>query len=196
MKSLVLATRNSGKLLEMRRLLEDAGMEVLGLADLPELPEVVEDGSTFAENARKKAETVADLTGLPCLADDSGLVVEALDGQPGVHSARYAGPRAEDAENNRQLLEELTGVPANRRQAAFVCVMALSCPGESTRLFEGRVRGRILTTPRGQGGFGYDPLFWVEEQQRTMAELPLEIKNRISHRGQALRRVLAHLALQ
>lgn len=196
MKTLFLATRNAGKLAEMRRLLEDAGVAVVGLVDRPELPEVVEDGSTFAENARKKAETIAALTAMPCLADDSGLVVPALDGRPGVHSARFAGPRAQDADNNRKLLEELAAVPADRRQAAFVCVMALSRPDEPTLFFEGRVEGRILSSPRGQGGFGYDPLFLVHGQERTMAELPLEVKNRISHRGQALRQVLAHLTME
>jgi len=196
MKALVLATRNSGKLAEMQRLLEDAGIKVRGLSDLQELPEVVEDGATFAENARKKAETIAELTGMPCLADDSGLVVDALNGRPGVHSARFAGPGAEDRDNNRKLLAELAGVPAQGRQAAFICVMALCRPGEPTRLFEGRVAGSILHSPRGQGGFGYDPLFLVEGQERTMAELSLETKNRISHRGQALRKVLSHLGLQ
>jgi XTP/dITP diphosphohydrolase len=195
MKTLVLATRNAGKLVEMRRFLESAGINVIGLKDLPELPEVAEDGETFSDNARKKAETIARLTGLPCLADDSGLVVAALGGQPGVLSARFAGPTASDADNNRKLLEVLADVPEGHRQAAFHCVMALSRPGEATRLFRGRVEGVILPGPMGEGGFGYDPLFFLVELGCTMAQLPLEEKNRISHRGQALRQVLAFLGV-
>jgi len=193
MKELVVATRNAGKLAEIRRLLEGSGVRVMSLEDFPAIPEVVEDGETFAANASKKAETVAAQTGLPCLADDSGLVVEALAGRPGVHSARYAGPEANDADNNRKLLEELTDVAADQRRAAFHCVMALCLPGEATRLFEGQVEGLILTSPRGEGGFGYDPLFYLAEQGCTMAQLPLDAKNRISHRGQALRQVMASL---
>ncbi len=196
MKKLVLATRNSGKLVEMRRLLEPTGMTVVGLADLPEMPDVVEDGATFTENACKKAETIARLTGLPCLADDSGLVVEFLSGRPGVYSARYAGEGASDADNNRKLLEDMTGVPPERRQAAFQCVMALCLPGEATHTFQGHVAGVILNAPQGEGGFGYDPLFLVEELGQTMAQLPLDAKNRISHRGQALRQVLTFLTGQ
>lgn len=194
MKTLVLATRNAGKLIEMRRLLEPSGITVLGLTDIPGLPAIVEDGETFADNARKKAETIAGLTGQACLADDSGLLVTALGGRPGVHSARYAGAEANDADNNRKLLADLAGVPADRRQAAFQCVMALCLPGKTTRLFAGRVEGLILFSPRGDGGFGYDPLFYLPDQGCTMAQLPLDAKNRISHRGQALRQVLSELA--
>jgi XTP/dITP diphosphohydrolase len=194
MKTLVLATRNAGKLIEMRRLLEPSGITVLGLTDIPGLPAIVEDGETFADNARKKAETIAGLTGQACLADDSGLLVTALGGRPGVHSARYAGAEANDADNNRKLLADLAGVPADRRQAAFQCVMALCLPGKTTRLFAGRVEGLILFSPRGEGGFGYDPLFYLPDRGCTMAQLPLDAKNRISHRGQALRQVLSELA--
>ena len=193
MKELVVATRNAGKLREIRHLLEGAGIEVVGLDAFPGIPEIEEDGATFAANAAKKAETIAHLTGRPCLADDSGLAVEELGGEPGVHSARYAGVQGDDAANNGKLLRELDGVPAERRQAAFCCVMALSLPAAATRLFEGRVTGRILDAPRGSGGFGYDPLFLVDGFDRTMAELSLVEKNRISHRGQALRQVIAHL---
>jgi XTP/dITP diphosphohydrolase len=195
MSELVVATRNAGKLREIRHLLEGAGVAVLGLDAFPELPEVIEDGDTFAANAAKKAETVARLTGRPCLADDSGLTVEALNGEPGVHSARYAGEQGNDEANNARLLEELAGVPDDRRQGAFCCVMALCRPGQPTCFFEGRVEGRILRASRGTGGFGYDPLFLVDGFGRTMAELPLEEKNRISHRGQALRQVVAALAM-
>lgn len=190
---LVMATRNAGKLREIRRLLAESGIEVLSLADFPDLPEVEEDGLTFADNARKKGETIARQTGRLTLADDSGLEVAALDGAPGVHSARYAGTGSDDQANNRKLLAALSGVAAEGRQAAFVCVMALCSPAEECHFFRGRVEGEILPAPRGEGGFGYDPLFLVPEFGRTMAELPLDLKNRISHRGQALRQALAYL---
>lgn len=194
MLELVVATRNAGKLREIRHLLEDSGVAVLGLDAFPDLPEVVEDGVTFAENAARKAETIARLTGRPCLADDSGLTVDALAGAPGVQSARYAGVQGDDAANNARLLRELAHVNEEHRQAAFRCVMALCLPGEPTRFFEGQVAGSILFSPRGAGGFGYDPLFLVDGFDRTMAELPLAEKNRISHRGRALRQVVAVLA--
>lgn len=191
---LVVATGNAGKLREIRRLLAESGIEVLGLDAFPDLPAVEEDGETFAENAVKKAATVARLTGRLTLGDDSGLAVAALGGQPGVRSARYAGEGASDADNNRKLLEALDGVPAGERQAAFHCAMALCRPDGECRTFHGEVAGVILDGPRGEGGFGYDPLFLVREYGKTMAELPLEVKNRISHRGQALRLAVAHLA--
>jgi XTP/dITP diphosphohydrolase len=191
---LVVATRNAGKLREIRHLLEEAGLRVVGLEAFGALPEVDEDGATFAANAAKKAETIARLTGRPCLADDSGLTVDALGGEPGVHSARYAGAQGDDAANNARLLRELAAVPDDRRRGAFYCVMALARPGQATVFFEGRVTGRILHAPRGSGGFGYDPLFLVDGFDRTMAELPLAQKNRISHRGQALRQVVAALS--
>ena len=190
---LVIATRNQGKLREIRRLLQDTPIVVLGLESFPGLPEVEEDGATFADNARKKAETIARLTGKLTLADDSGLEVAAPQGAPGVYSARYAGPGASDGDNNAKLLQDLAGVAADQRQGAFCCAMALAGPGRDTRLFFGRVEGRILTAGRGEGGFGYDPLFLVREFAQSMAELPLETKNRISHRGQALRQALAVL---
>jgi len=194
MMKLVVATRNAGKLKEIRRLLEAHGVSVLGLDTFPEAPEVEEDGDTFALNAAKKAETIARVTGLPCLADDSGLTVAALQGRPGVHSARYSGADATDSSNNLKLLAEMALVPESQRQAAFCCVMALCLPDQPTRLFEGRVEGVILNQKQGDGGFGYDPLFWVPEFDCTMAELPLDIKNRISHRGQALRQVVTSLS--
>jgi len=158
-----------------------------------DLPEVEEDGETFAANARKKAQTVARLTGRLTLADDSGLEVAALDGAPGVRSARYAGEAADDAANNRKLLAALAGVPRSGRRGAFVCAMALCAPDGDCRFFSGRLEGLIVEEPRGDGGFGYDPLFLVPEYGKTLAELPLEIKNRISHRGQALRQALEAL---
>lgn len=190
---LVVATRNQGKLKEIRRLLAGVGIDVLSLAEFPDLPEVEEDGETFAENARKKGETVARLTGRLTLADDSGLTVEALGGDPGVRSARYAGESASDADNNRKLLAALDGIPRDRRQGAFVCVMALCPPEGECTFFEGRVEGEILESPRGEEGFGYDPLFLVPQRGMTMAELPIDVKNALSHRGEALRKVVEHL---
>ena len=190
---LVVATRNPGKLREINRLLGETKIKVLGLDAFADLPEIEEDGETFEANARKKAETVARLTGRLTLADDSGLVVDALDGLPGVRSARFAGADATDEENNLKLLEELAGVPRESRGAAFHCAMALCRPGDECLLFFGRVPGIILDAPRGEEGFGYDPLFLVREYGKTMAELPLDVKNRISHRGQALRQAVDHL---
>jgi XTP/dITP diphosphohydrolase len=189
---LVVATRNAGKLKEIRRLLESSGIEVLGMESFADLPEVVEDGDSFRANAEKKARAVAQWTGCLALADDSGLEVEALDGLPGVHSAYYAGPEAEDAANNAKLLSALEQVPAPRR-AAFVCTMALCEPSGPCRFFVGRLQGEILAAPRGTGGFGYDPLFLTPEFGKTLAELPLEEKNSISHRGRALRQVVEFL---
>jgi len=185
---LVLATRNPGKVAEFRALLEPAGVEVLGLD--PRIPEVEEDGATFAENALKKALTYARATGLPVLADDSGLEVDALGGRHGVHSARWVP--GTDADRNRALLRELEGVPPERRTARYVCVVALADPAGRHRLFRGTLEGRIALAPRGTGGFGYDPIMELPDG-RTVAELDLAEKNRISHRQAALRQALAAL---
>lgn len=190
---LVVATRNQGKLREIRHLLAETEIRVLGLDAFADLPEVEEDGETFAENARKKAVTVARLTGCLTLADDSGLEVMHLGGAPGVRSARYAGEQADDAANNRKLLAELAGVPQQQRHGAFVCAMALCGADGDCRFFFGRLEGILAEEPRGAGGFGYDPLFLVPEYGKTLGELPMEIKNRISHRGQALRQALDYL---
>lgn len=190
---IVIATGNPGKFREIAKLLADDPVELLSLADFPHLPEVVEDGATFAANAEKKALSVARATGLPTLADDSGLTVAALGGAPGVHSARYAGENADDAANNRRLLQELDGVPEAERTAAFVCDLAFCLPDGRCSHFTGRLEGRILTEARGAGGFGYDPLFYVEGYGCTLAEMPLDRKNAISHRGQALARFVEAL---
>ncbi len=187
MKKLLVATRNKGKLKEITALLDGIVKEVISISDFADLPETVEDGETFEDNALKKAREACKATGLPVLADDSGLTVDALGGSPGVYSARFAGEGANDASNNRKLLLELSGVPDNRRQAAFVCVMAFVQPDGSENTFTGRIGGRIISEPRGGGGFGYDPLLLVDGYDKTMAELDLDEKNRISHRGQALR---------
>lgn len=190
---LIVATRNSGKLKEIRALLAPLQIVVRGVGEFPELPEVVEDGLTFAANAAKKAATIARLTGRLTLADDSGLEVAALGGAPGIHSARYASDDADDSANNRKLLAAMAAVPSGERGAAFVCVMALCAPDGSCRTFAGRLEGEIIAEQRGTEGFGYDPLFVVAGEERSLAEIPLEEKNRISHRAQALAQVVAVL---
>lgn len=187
---LLVATGNAGKLKEIRSLLADCPIEIIGLDQLQDPPEVVEDGATFTANACKKAREMAAFSQLLTLADDSGLVVSALDGAPGVHSARYAGEQGNDEANNRKLLEAMAPLPDNERQAAFHCVMALAWPDGRCETFTGTVSGIILHEKRGAEGFGYDPLFLVPEYGKTTAELPLDIKNRISHRGNALRQVI------
>lgn len=166
-------------------MLRDLPVEVLSLRDFPDAPEVEEDGATFRENALKKAGVISRHTGQNVLADDSGLEVDALGGEPGIHSARYSGPAATDESNNLKLLSNLRDVPEEKRGARFRCVLALCRPDGHGELFEGTWRGEILFEPRGSMGFGYDPLFLDPQQGLTAAELPPEVKNRISHRGQA-----------
>lgn len=190
---LIVATQNQGKLKEIRRALEQVGITAEGLDGYPNIVPALEDGTTFAENARKKAEAVVRQTGQVCLADDSGLSVDALQGRPGVYSARYAGEHASDSDNNALLLRELADVPANQRQAAFCCAMALCYPDGKCQLFDGRLEGIILTEPKGAGGFGYDPLFQVEGDARSLAQISTDEKNRISHRGVALCKLIAAL---
>jgi XTP/dITP diphosphohydrolase len=199
---LVLASGNPKKAAELRALLEPLGARVLTAAEVGGLPEVEEDRDTFAGNARKKAESAAQATGRWCLADDSGLCVEALDGAPGVRSARYAGPECDDEANKAKLLEALAGKPEAERGAHFVCALALAGPGGQTEVeFEGQTHGRILDAPRGQAGFGYDPLFLftepgLAETGRAFAELTPAEKARVSHRGRALRGLAEHLAIR
>jgi len=185
----VLATKNKGKLKEFQVLLKDFPVEVRSLADFGPIPEVVEDGETFDDNAYKKAHFTAKFLGLPAIADDSGLVVEALGGAPGVRSARYAGEQATDAGNNAKLLAEMEGV-ADRR-AAFHCVISIAVPSGPALTYEGVCHGELLTAPRGEGGFGYDPLFFYPQLSKSFAELSLEEKNRISHRGKAMAEMAA-----
>lgn len=166
------------------------GLPVVGLDRFSGVPEVVEDGDTFEENAVKKAETVSRVLNRPVVADDSGLVVPRLNGAPGVMSARYAGPGADDRANNEKLLAALEGATGEEREAAFVCVLALKIPGEEPRLVRGECRGRIAFAPKGDHGFGYDPLFFLPEYGKTMGEIPPELKNRISHRAKAFQRLL------
>jgi XTP/dITP diphosphohydrolase len=186
---LLLATRNAGKLAELRRLLETAvpGMEVVGLRDVDEYPEAPETGATFAENALLKAREGVKHTGLPTVGDDSGLAVDALNGMPGIFSARWSGRHGDDDTNLDLLLAQLSDVPDERMGAAFVCAAALVLPDGTEHLVEGRMEGRLIRERRGDGGFGYDPIFLGEGQSRTNAELSAAEKDAISHRGQALR---------
>lgn len=187
MIDLVVATKNKGKLVEISDLLKDLPIRVLSLADYPEIGEINEDGKTFLANAQKKARTVALRTGKWSLADDSGLVVDALNGEPGIHSARYAGRQGDYEANNKKLLEAMKYVPDGNRQAHFTCTMVLIAPGGREWDVEEKCEGVIGRELKGSGGFGFDPLFFVPAHNLTMAELPLEEKNKISHRGKALR---------
>ena len=202
--ALVVATGNRAKLQELKALLVDLPLEVLSVDEaLTRTPTIIEDGSTFADNASKKARAIARATMMLTLGDDSGLEVDALGGAPGVRSARYAHPRATDAENNAALLSALAGASGDgdlAPRARFRCVLALVDPLVSMEphLVEGSCEGRILMTPRGSGGFGYDPLFLVDGHDKTMAELDEATKSAISHRGrafQALRLVLEKILL-
>jgi len=188
-RELVVATKNPGKLREIQDLLSRFQVKILSLQDFPQIPPPLEDGVTFAENAAKKALEVARKTNRLALADDSGLVVEALQGKPGVFSARYAGENATDEQRCQKLLSEMANIPEERRQAAFICAIALASPEGRLQIMEAECHGRITFSPRGEGGFGYDPIFFVPQFSKTMAELNPKVKNRISHRGQALKKV-------
>lgn len=185
MKRLVVGTRNAGKVREIQESLRELDYECMGLP--PGMPEAVEDGDTFKDNAIIKACYYAKLTGEACLADDSGLEVDVLDGAPGVYSARYAGEHATDGENNLKLLQALAGIQAEKRTARFRSVLALAEPDGSHLTTDGVCEGLILENSRGEGGFGYDPLFFMPEIGKTLAEMTLEEKNAVSHRGNALK---------
>jgi len=186
----LLATQNKGKVKELQELLAGEDIEVLSLLDIENWEEVAESGSTFAENAALKARIAAQRTGLVSLADDSGLEVDALHGAPGVYSARYAGEPKDDDRNNEKLLKELEGVPEDQRTARFRCALVVATPTGEEYLTEGVVEGRILTERRGKEGFGYDPLFYLPDFGRTMAQLNVNQKNKISHRAQAFRKAV------
>jgi XTP/dITP diphosphohydrolase len=183
---LVIATRNTGKFREIQAILAPLGLKILSLRDFPEIPDIVEDGKTFEENAIKKAAAVARLTGRVAIADDSGLAVDALQGRPGVFSSRYAGEKGTDEERYQKLLKEMAGIPRGKRRAAFICAMAVASPKGKVEVVEGECRGEIAFSPQGSHGFGYDPVFYLPERGKTMAELEPEVKNRISHRARAL----------
>lgn len=184
---IVLATRNAGKVKEFQMMLEGYPVEIRGLGDFGPIPEAEEDGATFDDNAYKKALHTAKVLGLPAIADDSGLVVEALDGAPGVYSARYAGEKATDSDNISKLLKAMEG--KRNRKAAFECVISIAVPAGPALTYEGRCEGEITETPRGDGGFGYDPVFFYPPLGKTFAEISLQEKNRVSHRGRALAEV-------
>jgi XTP/dITP diphosphohydrolase len=188
---LLLATRNPGKLVELRRML--SGFDVVGLADVPDFPEAPETGATFAENALAKARDAAAATGLPSVADDSGLAVDALNGMPGVLSARWSGRHGDDRANLELLLAQVGDVPDERRGAAFVCAAALVVPGGPETVVHGAWTGRLTRAPRGTNGFGYYPIFVPDGETRTSAELSADEKDAASHRARALQALLPHL---
>ena len=188
-KRCILATRNQGKIREFQSLFSDIGLEIISLNDVESAPDVQEDGATFFENAMKKARSMAEHFGLMAISDDSGLEVDALGGRPGIYSARFAGEGATDEENNRKLLREMEGIEPGRRTARFRCVMVAYRPDGAWVKAEGTLEGIITDSPTGDRGFGYDPLFYVPELQKTLAELTTEEKNRISHRARALQKL-------
>ena len=199
-KKIVLATRNLGKVEEFERMLEASSLEiqVLGLRDFPDMPDVEETGSTFAENALLKARQISEFTGLPALADDSGLCVDALGGAPGIFSARWAGVHGDDRANLQKVLREISELSAPDLGARFRCAVALVIPGSYPTdaqevLKEGEILGEIVLTPRGKNGFGYDPIFQPLGYAQTTAELPSDVKDKISHRGQALQAILPEI---
>ena len=191
-KTIVIATRNGGKLKEFKAILGDTYDEILSLSDFGNFPEIEETGSSFRENAFIKAKVACDFLKADAIADDSGLVVEALGGAPGIYSARYAGRNASDHENNEKLLLELEGKKS--RDAKFVCCIALVLKDGKQEFFEGECRGRIISEKRGTSGFGYDPVFYIPRYGKTMAELGPEIKNKISHRAKACSELLSYFS--
>ncbi len=193
---LVLATANSGKLAELSRILADGHADVVlvGLADFPGAPDVAETGATFAENALLKARALAAFTGLASVADDSGLCCDALNGMPGVLSARWSGGHGDDARNLRLLLDQLADVPGERRRAHFTCAAALVLPSGHEHVTEGVLRGRVIREPRGVNGFGYDPIFQPDGYDQTTAEMTPARKDAISHRGRAFRALAPTIA--
>ena len=193
METVIIASGNKGKLKEFQTLMEGLDVEVKSLKDFPEIGDIEENGQSFAENAYIKAKAVFDATGCMAIADDSGLEVDALGGAPGIYSARYAGEEKDDEANNQKLLEALENIEDEKRGAQFHCAIVAIDKDGNRYDAEGIVRGRILRAARGDNGFGYDPLFYVEDYGKTTAELSMEEKNSISHRGQAVRAIVATL---
>lgn len=193
-QTIIIATKNQGKAKEFKELFQQYGYTVRTLIDFPEIKEIPETGKTFAENAFQKANTVAQQLQTIVLADDSGLKVDALDGKPGIYSARFAGEHGNDEKNNQKLVEELKGIPKGERNAHFHCSLVMVGPDRDPLTVEGEIYGRILDEGRGEEGFGYDPLFYIPELEKTMAELPAEQKNEISHRARAIKKLQEHLA--
>lgn len=185
-KTIIIATRNQGKAKEFKRIFNMYGYQVQTLLDYPAIEDVPETGETFAENAFQKASAIAKELNTIVLADDSGLEVDALDGRPGIYSARFAGEHGNDAKNNQKLVKELHNIPEEDRNANFHCSLVMAGPNREPLFVEGKAFGRILETGRGKNGFGYDPLFYIPELNKTMAELTSEEKNKISHRARAI----------
>ncbi len=190
---IILATNNKGKVREMKEIMEGAGIEVYSLKDKGIEIEVEEDGTTFEENAFKKANEVAKLSGIITVSDDSGLEVYALDMRPGIYSARYAGENATSRERNMKLLDEMKDVPDGERGARFVSAVAIVFPDGKSEIFRGEVEGEILREEKGDGGFGYDPLFFYKPFNKTLAEVSLEEKDKVSHRGKAFEKLKQYL---
>lgn len=192
-KTIIIATHNKGKAKEFKSLFKEYGYAVKTLHDYPEIGEVPETGETFEENAFQKASAISKELGTIVLADDSGLEVQALQGQPGIYSARYAGEHGNDQKNNEKLLKELEDVKDEDRTANFHCSLALVGPGREPLFVEGNIEGRILFEPQGENGFGYDPLFYIPSLKKSMADLSNEEKNKISHRAKAIENLRDHL---
>ena len=190
-KSIVVATSNKGKLKEFEFILKDKYDQILSLKDFDKLPAIIEDGNSFKENAYIKAKIISKHLNTDTIADDSGLVVKALDGAPGIYSARYAGENASDDQNIEKLLQEMKN--KDDREAKFVCCIAFVSPNGEEKYFEGECKGDITNRKIGSGGFGYDPVFYLPEYKRTMAEISPELKNKISHRAKALQKLLEHI---
>ena len=184
---IVLATRNKGKTREIKALLKEFPIDIKNLDDFGPIPDVIEDGKTFDDNAYKKAAFTAKILGYPAMADDSGLCVEALDGAPGVYSARYAGENATDADNVKKMLTDLDGI--ENRNAAFQCVISIAVPTGAALTYEGECKGILTKEPMGDNGFGYDPLFFYPDFNKTFAQLTIEEKGKVSHRGKALKEI-------
>ncbi len=191
-RTIVIATRNKGKLRELRSILADAYDDILSLSDFDNIPDIEETGLSFRENALIKAKITSDFLGMDAIGDDSGLVVDALGGAPGIYSARYAGEGASDDDNNQKLLSELKG--EKNREARFVCCIALVLVDGTREFFEGECGGQIIQKKKGENGFGYDPVFYVPQYGKTMAELGPDIKNKISHRAIASEKLLSYFS--
>ncbi|NCU17058.1 XTP/dITP diphosphatase [Pallidibacillus pasinlerensis] len=189
MKEIIVATKNKGKTKEFAEMFQPLGFTVKTLLDFPDAPDIEETGETFAENAVLKAKGISEYFNKIVIADDSGLCVDALDGKPGVYSARYAGEAKDDEANLQKVLQELKGVPYEERTAHFHCTLALVIPGKEPVIVEGKVEGYIIDEKRGENGFGYDPIFYVPEYGKTTAEMSSDEKNKISHRGRALEKL-------
>lgn len=192
-KTIIIATNNKGKAKEFKKIFSDYGYNIKTLHDFPEIGEIPETGDSFAENALQKAAAISEELNTIVLADDSGLEVEALNGEPGIYSARYAGEHGNDQKNNEKLLKELENIPKEERKANFHCTLVLVGPGREPLFVEGNIEGFILDAPKGENGFGYDPLFYIPSLDKSMGELTNDEKNQMSHRAKAIEQLRDHL---